>query len=83
MLKQMDPLDAKVLEALCDTPGGFGGGTNPRDVLSQNFCVSPDEVLVSFSNLERLDCVGFNTGQGPKVSPIIEPLGRLLVVALR
>jgi Abortive infection alpha len=82
-LKQMDPLDASVLETIYDTPGGFGGGTNGRDVLSQKFSVSADEVLVSFINLQRLNCVGFASGQGPKVSPIIEPLGRLLVEALR
>jgi hypothetical protein len=83
-LKHLDPLDAKVLEALYAAyPGGFGENRNGRDVLSQNFSVSQDEVLVSFSNLERLNCVGFGMGQGPKISPIIAPMGRLLIEALR
>lgn len=80
-LKQMDPLDAKILEALYDAPGGFAGGANGRDVLSQKFSVSKDEVVVSFSNLEKLNCLGF--GDTARISPNIGALGRLLVEALR
>jgi hypothetical protein len=83
-LKQMDPLDARILEALYGAyPAGFGENRNGRDVLSQNLSVSLDEVLVSFSNLENLNCVGFGAGQGPKISPTISPTGRLLIEALR
>jgi Abortive infection alpha len=82
-LKQMDPLDAKILEALYDhSPGGFARhNTNGRDVLSNELAVSHDEVLVSFGNLERLNCLGF--GDRSKIDPLISPLGKLLIEALR
>jgi Abortive infection alpha len=82
-LKQMDPLDARVLEALYGIyPAGFGQGMNGRDQLSQQLSVTHDEVLVSFGNLESLNCVGFSL-ERPKISPIITPSGRLLIEALR
>ena len=82
-LKQMDPLDAKILEALYNhSPGGFARqNTNGRDVLSNELAVSHDEVLVSFGNLERLNCLGF--GNTPKIDPLISPSGKLLIEALR
>ncbi len=83
-LKQMDPLDAWVLEALYGVyPAGFGQSMNGGDVFSAKFSVSHDEVLVSFGNLERLNCLGFaSPPDGPKISPIISPSGRLLIEAL-
>jgi hypothetical protein len=83
MLKQMDPLDAKILQALYGVfPGGFGHNRNGRDVLSQQLGVSQDEVLVSFGNLERLNCLGFGLDT-PKINPIISSAGKLLIEALR
>jgi hypothetical protein len=81
-LKQMDPLDARILEALyANHPGGFPPNLIGRDVLAKQLDVSPDEVLVSFRNLERLECVDFNSP--PKVTPFISASGRLLIGALR
>jgi hypothetical protein len=82
-IKQMDPLDAKVLETLYGRyQSGFTAGTNGRDVLSTILASPQDEVLVSFSRLEQLECVGFAIGHSPKISPIITPYGRLLMHAL-
>ncbi len=82
-LRQMDPLDARVLQALYDIyPAGFPNQSNGRDALSEQFRVSMDEVLVSFLNLEKLNCLGFSINDTPKISPMISPTGRLLVEAL-
>jgi Abortive infection alpha len=84
ILKQMDPMDARVLDSVHRNPAGFGEGINGRDALSKEFGVTQDEILVSFENLERLRCVGFaDPAAGPKISPIITPSGRLLMEALR
>jgi hypothetical protein len=82
-LKQMDPLDAKILETLYDQfAGGFPADRNGRDTFSQLLGVTIDEVLVSFGNLERLSCIGFGI-TSPKINPGISPLGKLLIEALR
>jgi hypothetical protein len=79
----MDPSDAKTLEALyCVFPAGFGQNRNGRDVLSQQLGTSHEEVLVSFGNLEKLNCIGFGL-DSPKINPIISPFGKLLIDALR
>ena len=81
-LKQMDPLDAKVLETIyIRFPQGFSGNTTGRDVLSKELRVTQDEILVSFSNLERLGCVDF--ASPPKINPFASPYGKLLMEALR
>jgi hypothetical protein len=81
-LKQMDPLDAKILEVIYDQfPGGFMG-QNGRDALAHRLNISTDEVLVSFLKLERLDCIDFDLNL-LKVSPTISAYGKLLLGALR
>jgi Abortive infection alpha len=81
-LKQMDPLDAKILEALyLRYPSPFGQSETGRDSIAQKLRVSQDETLVSFGNLEKMNCIGF--GDTPKINPIISPFGKLLMEALR
>jgi hypothetical protein len=81
-VKQMDPLDARILEALYTSyEGGFPQNEIGRDILAKQLGVSPVEVLVSFRNLERLECIDFVSP--PKVSPLISASGQLLIAALR
>jgi hypothetical protein len=47
-----------ILEVIYDEfPEGFTQGQNGRDTFSTLLKVSGDEVLVSFLNLERLNCI--------------------------
>jgi len=83
-LKQMDPLDAKVLDALNKAyPAGFGQGSNARDQLTKSLAAAQDDILVSFARLEQLQCVGFAEGDRRMLNPVIAPLGRLLMFALQ
>ena len=81
IVKKMDPIDALVLQAVFDN--GYANWTpSGRDFLRSKLEISQDEVLVSFGNLEKLDCVGFSP-TGPKINPIISPLGTLLISTVR
>jgi hypothetical protein len=80
-LKQMDPPDALVLgEVNKNTSGNWV--PNGRDVIKDILNVSQDEVLVSFDHLTELQCLLW-LGAGPRINPIMAPLGRLLMEAVR
>lgn len=77
VLKQMDPLDALVLEKLWEMQG-TALTPNGRDFLASMLGYLPEDILVSFSNLKRLECIS-----GAEVNPVMAPLGRVLLRAVR
>jgi hypothetical protein len=79
-VKQMDPMDALVLEAIRDN-GNATWNTNGRDVIARKLKCSTDEVLVSFGHLYELDCIFFQDvgPTGPRIQPYMMPLGTLLM----
>jgi hypothetical protein len=79
--KQMDPLDALVLEEVNKNPSGQWSPSG-RDTIRGALNVSQDEVLVSFENLTKLQCLSW-PASGPHINPIIAPLGRLMMQAIR
>jgi hypothetical protein len=79
-VKQMDPFDVLILEAIYSN-GNAQWTPSGRDFLASRFQRSTDEVLVSFDNLERLGFIWF--GSGPKINPIMMPPAKLLVQAVR
>jgi hypothetical protein len=81
ILKQMDPTDALVMEQVDKNPSG-NWTPNGRDAMVGALKVSQDEILVSFDNLTKLGCVAWGQS-GPHVNPIMAPLGRLLMNAVR
>ncbi len=80
-LKRMEPLDALVLDAVNKNPSG-NWTPSGRDALKAALNVSQDEVLVSFDNLTKLDCLAWPVS-GPHINPIMAPLGKLLMQAVR
>jgi hypothetical protein len=78
-VKQMDPIDALVFRTIADNPSA-NWSPNGRDYIASKLQRSQDEVLVSFENLERLRCIWF--GSGPKINPVLLPLGKLLMRAV-
>jgi Abortive infection alpha len=79
-LKKMDPLDARVLEAMVSRfPGGFPSG-NGRQTLSGLLEVSQDEIVVSFENLKELNCIAVDSA---KVNGNVWPFGKLLMEAVQ
>lgn len=86
-LKQMEPLDAIVLNAVYDAQG-TQLAPNGRDNLAQRFSVTSDEITVSFQNLERLGCFIRRGDQPPesqmvRENPSLGPRGRLLMQTVR
>jgi hypothetical protein len=79
-LKQMEPLDAAVLQAVYEN-GGEQWTPTGGDYLVTKFECAQDEVLVSFENLKKLGCVAFPVP--PHINPLIQPIGRLLMQAVR
>jgi hypothetical protein len=79
-LKQMEPLDAAVLQAVYEN-GGAQWTPSGRDYLAIKLKCAQDEVLVSFQNLQKLGCIGFQVL--PHTDPLIQPMGRLLMQAVR
>jgi hypothetical protein len=80
-VKLMDPLDALVLEAVHSNPSG-NWVPSGRDHMMAALHVSQEEILVSFENLEKLQCISFPVA-GPHINPILAPLGRLIMQAVR
>jgi hypothetical protein len=80
-VKQMDPLDALVLEEVNKNTGG-NWHPSGRDVVKAALNVSQDEVLVSFEHLTKLECLSFPTA-GPHINPYTTSLGRLLIQAIQ
>jgi hypothetical protein len=78
-VKQMEPLDALVLQEV----GGFSGSWTPngRDYLKNKLSSQEYEILVSFDNLEKLQCLYFS--ETPHINPTLNSLGRLILQALQ
>lgn len=81
VVKEMDPFDARVFQVIVDS-GGSEWMPNGRDAISSRLRASRDEVVVSFDNLKRLDCIRFPNVAGPSVNPVLSPLGWLLANAI-
>jgi hypothetical protein len=75
-VKQMDPFDVLILRAVYENPSG-SWTPNGRDYMISRFKSSQEEVLVSFDNLVKLNCIGFVSA--PNINPLMAPLGRLLM----
>jgi hypothetical protein len=75
--KQMDPMDALVLEAIRKntTSQWIPSGVQ---VVAISLSCSFDEVNVSFQHLDKLGCVYFMDNTGPCVMPYLSPFGKLL-----
>jgi hypothetical protein len=93
IVKQMDPLDALIMEEMDKNPDP-NWTPNGRDFMTARLKVSQEEILVSFDNLDRLGCIMFanpTTMEPPdarrflaaKLNPIMAPPGRLLMSAVR
>jgi Abortive infection alpha len=86
-LKQLEPLDAIVLNTVHEGPRSQFR-PNVRDHLAQKFSVTSDEMTVCFQNLEKLGCF-IRRGDQPPESPLVQenpnlgPRGRLLMLAVR
>ena len=85
-LKQLEPLDVIVLNAVYDA-SGTQFAPNARDNLAQRFSVTSDEMTVCFQNLERLECFIRRGDQPPerlmvRENPSLGPRGRLLMQAV-
>jgi hypothetical protein len=79
-LKQMEPLDAAILQAVY-TNAGAQWSPNGRDALAQRLQIQQDEVLVSFGNLADLPCISFGNSL-PPINPLMAPIGQLLMRAV-
>jgi Abortive infection alpha len=85
-LKQLEPLDAIVLNTVYDA-GGTQFAPNGRDNLAQRFSVTSDEMTVCFQNLETLGCFIRRGDQPPesgmvRENPSLGARGRLLMLAV-
>jgi abortive infection alpha-like protein len=78
-VKQMDPFDVLVLRTVYDNPSGSWTPSG-RDFMVSRFQSSQEEVLVSFDNLAKLNCIAF--ASAPNINPLMAPLGRLLMRAV-
>jgi hypothetical protein len=78
-VKQMDPMDALVLKAVHQA-GSTSWEPTRRDWVASKLKCSTDEVIVSFAQLNRLDCISMDQGgMRPKVEPSMRPFGTLLM----
>jgi hypothetical protein len=83
LLKQLDPLDALVLQKLSENENYQ---PNARDAFAGLFKVSMDAVMVSFENLVRLRCVSWhasNTISGTSANVALTSTGRVLMQSVR
>jgi hypothetical protein len=77
--KQLDPMDALVLKAVREA-GVTSWEPNRRSWVASKLKCSPDEVIVSFAHLNRLDCISMDEGGAQsKVQPSLRPFGTLLM----
>ncbi len=79
-VKQLDSFDVLVFRVVTEYPHGNMAPTG-RDFIKTRLQSSEAEVLVSFANLERLNCIAF--ASNPHITPLIAPLGTLLINAVR
>jgi Abortive infection alpha len=78
-IKQMDPFDVLVFNAVASNPNG-NWQPNGRDSIRASLRCSLEEVLVSFDNLERPACITFISS--PRINPLIAPFGKILLRAV-
>jgi abortive infection alpha-like protein len=76
-VKQMDPMDALVLEAIRKNGGEQWLPSGVQAVAASLSC-SHDEVIVSFQHLAKLECITFTDSTGPRIMPYLTPFGKLL-----
>ena len=76
-VKQMDPMDALVLEAIRKNGGGPYVPSG-RQTIATSLSCSQDEVVVSFEDLAKLNCVFFTDSTGPRITPYLSLFGKLL-----
>jgi Abortive infection alpha len=81
IVKGMDPIDVLVMQEVDKQPSGSWSPSG-RDFMASALKVTQDEILVSFDNLTRLGCVTWSP-TGPHINPIMAPLGKLLMMAVR
>jgi hypothetical protein len=80
-LKQLEPPDAAILQAVYENAGAQWS-PNGRDALAHRLRIQQDEVLVSFGNLGDLRCITFGNTL-PQINPLMAPMGQLLMRATR
>jgi hypothetical protein len=84
ILKQMDPLDAKVLQAVSEGNPGATNSAENSEPRAAKLNAAHDEILMSLSNLQRLDCIeNMKAAGGDRLTAHMKPTGRLLLFALR
>ena len=76
-VKQMDPMDALVLEAIRKNGGEQWQPTGVQVVVASLSC-SREEVIVSFQHLAKLECINFMDRTGPRIDPYLTAFGKLL-----
>jgi hypothetical protein len=75
---RLDPLYARILGELYETPGN--PSPNPRDFLASVFAVSSREIKVSVQHLDELKCMRL-PNIGDTASFILTPYGSELIPA--
>jgi Abortive infection alpha len=76
-VKQMDPMDALVLEVI--RKNGYAPWTpNGRAAIAASLSCSDEEVVVSLQHLAKLECITFTDSSGPRIMPSLSPFGKLL-----
>jgi hypothetical protein len=76
-VKQMDPMDALVLEAIRAHGGGPWTPTGVQ-AIAASLSYSRDQVIVSFQHLDKLNCLYFLDSTGPRITPYLTPFGTIL-----
>ncbi len=79
ILKQFDPMDARVFELMGRTPANLVV-PNARDFVTTSLRIPMEETLVSFENLERIGCL--SSVNRDVWNPILTSRGVLLFKAL-
>lgn len=76
-IRQLDPLDARLLVWMC----GYNGPDiiNLPDKACKDLNASPDEIRISFMNLERAGCIHHDAQRSQR--PVVGPFGRQLLSA--
>jgi Abortive infection alpha len=77
-VKQMDPMDALVLEAIRKNGTHPWPSQNGAQTITTSLSCSREEVVVSLEHLAKLDCIWFQDSTGAHVLPCLSPFGTLL-----
>jgi hypothetical protein len=81
-VKQMDPMDALVLEAIRKNGGEQWQPSGVQVVVASHSC-SREEVIVSFQHLAKLECIDFMDRTGSRFNPYLTAFGKLLTDVVR